>query len=248
MNKKLALLATPALMLAATTAVAETAWGVTPFFGADAQWRHMEPKKEFGDKEFKHDYPQGDVYAGIKFGDYLGIQVGYEASIRQSKTINRVPPYTSLGITSEPANPLPGIIFNGFEYTSTSQIKGPHVDLVGFVPICKDMEFVVSVGLANSKVSLKRQPTALTVNNVTRQVSQINTPVNDAVFSKRKNILRLMGGFQQYVTECVGVRASVTWEQTKKFGNLLAQNFSSNPPTAQIRNSVSYGLGFFVTF
>lgn len=245
MKKKLGLFAVP-FVLWATAVTAEPVWnamptmptwGVTPFFGADAVWRHMDFWAGQGENVFKHNYPQGDIYTGLKFCDYLGVQLGYEASSRKNKTVTLIPPYIVSGITVTSGN---GVL-TSTQLTSTSRIKGPHLDIVGYLPICNNgTTLTASIGLAYLKLSARYQVTGI------NGVPNINIP--PLRFSARKTVMRLMGGIQQQITDCVGVRASVTWQHTAKFRNLQFVTRRGVVHTIRPKDSVNYGLGFFVTF
>lgn len=249
MNKKLALLAAPVVMLAATAATAENLWGITPLFGADAQWRHMDFQRGFGENVFRHNYPQGDVYVGLKFNDYIGIQAGYEATSRKTETVTLLAPVTVNGVVLAST---PGAVakLDSVQFSSTARIKGPHLDLVGYLPISDEykVQLVGSVGIANLKATIYRQ-----TNTVTRTVNnrQISTPTSTPPvrFHGRKTVLRLVGGVQHYIADYVGVRAIVGWEDTKRLQNKL---FATAPGTTGVlkvrpKDSVFYGLGLFVT-
>lgn len=247
MNKKLALLAAPVIMLAASATTAETIWGVTPVFGVDAQLRHMDFKGGLGENIFKHNSPQANAYVGLNFNDYFGIQAGYEVSSRRAKTVTLIPPFVSAGVNVTPGvNPFTGRpLVSSVEYTSISRIKGPHVDLVGYLPLsfCNPCRIALtgSVGLAHLRVAARRQVTAVNGG------APIGTN-NPSFFRGHKTVLRLMGGIQHYICDTVGVRATVTWENTSRFRNLKFTSLNGVSQIIKPKNSINYGLGLFVTF
>ncbi len=218
MNKKLALLAVPAILLAASAATADNQWGFTPYVGADAEWRHLNYQTGFGENIFRHDYPQGNIYAGLKFNDYLAIEGGYEATGRKSRV-------TTLG---------PGNIFAGnstagttLQFSTTSRIKGPHANLVGFLPIwdAYRLQLIGSVGFA--RLQENAEFTILTANG--------NPAIPDPrTFKQRKSILRVGAGLQQMISDSWGVRAMVKWENTNKF------KMGSNIGRSEIRHKNSF--------
>lgn len=246
MKNKLALLFAP-WMLWATTATAQPTWampewrdwnwGVTPFFGADAVWRHMDFWAGNGENAFKHNAPQGDVYTGFKFCDYFGVQFGYEATSRKNKTVTLNLPYIISGVMVTSAR---GLTRNA-QIVSTHRIKGPHVDLVGYLPICDRYRLALtgSVGIAHLKLSAQYRYTAF------NGVANFNIP--PLVFTGRKTVARLMGGISHQITDCVGVRASVTWEHTAKL-RLHHVTRQRIVHTIRPKDSVNYGLGLYILF
>ncbi len=239
MNKKLTLLATPLVMLVASAATAEVQWGLTPYLGADAQWRHMNFNGGLGDNLFTHDYPQGNLFVGIKFNDHVGVEVGYESTTKKTRTVYLNPGDTSAGIVLNPARQVSG------QFSNTAQMTGFHANLIGSFPISEEyrLKAIGMVGVAQLKANLVRQPIVTFVNGI-KQPALSPT----VTFKKRKSVVRLAGGLEHMLCDHWGIRATVTWENTNKL------NINGNPPPSsgqtliKENNSVAYGLGVFVTF
>ena len=242
MSKRLAILAAPVMMLAASAVTAENQWGFSPYVGADAQWRHMNFNGGLGDNLFRHDYPQGNFFAGIKLNDYLGIEAGYESTVKKTRTV-----HLGAGDVSAGAVLIPGTTV---QYASTAQVKGLHANLVGSFPISEEyrLKLIGMVGVAQLKAHLKRTATLATVRGNLRNPTAIFPNGVTTTFKRRKNVLRLVGGVEHMFCDNWGVRATVTWENTHKL------NAYGNPQpivgSTQVKenNSVAYGLGVFVTF
>lgn len=248
MNKRLAILAAPLMMLAASAVTAENQWGFTPYVGADAQWRHMNFNGGLGDNLFRHEYPQGNLFAGIKLNDYLGIEVGYESTAKKNRTV-----YLNGGDVTA------GTIVNantGVQYTTTAQIKGPHANLVGSFPISEEYRLKIfgMVGVAHLKANLKRTATTVVATlpppfGVTIFPPSLAFPNGvTSTFNKRKSVLRLAGGLEHMFCNNWGVRATVTWENTHKLNTLGNIQPASGVSQIKENNSIAYGLGVFVTF
>lgn len=231
MNTKLALVATPMFILAASAATADIQWGVTPYVGADAEWRHLDFKSGFGDNTFRHDYPQGNLYAGLKFNCYFGIEAGYEATERKTRTT-----------TFFPGTVVNGVLLSGpsssFQFASTGQIKGYHASLLGFYPLCNvyRLSLLGSVGFARLQARL-----------ISSRIALSGVPTNVASdFIQRKDVLRLGAGLQQMISEDWGVRAMLKWENTNKFKNIAPQQGGAS--ILKLRDSFIYSFGAFFTF
>lgn len=229
MKKKLALLAAPAMMLAATTAIANE-WCVAPYAGIDAQYRYMDAQRNFGGNLFRNNFPQGNVYVGLKFNEFFGAEVGYEATTRKNRTVTLGPGASANGPVLDSTTTV--------TYNTTAKIQGPHADLVGFYPICPEycLELIGSVGVAS--LTAKYQRTAVILDG---------TPINPVLrtFSNRRAILRASAGLQHMLCDNVGVRGTIGWENTKKFtiSSKEVAGLSTN-----LKNSWIGSLGLFATF
>lgn len=230
MKKTLALLAAPAVLLAASAVMAENHWGVTPYVGADAEWRHMNFQKGFGNNLFNHDYPQGNVYVGVQFNEYLAVEGGYEATERKTRTSNFRTGDTIAGLLLDEPNTT-------FQYNSTAQIKGLHANLIGSLTICElyRLKLIGLVGFARLKANLTR---ARTLTDGLSDPAFLN-------FKARKSVLRLGAGLQHMINCNWGVRAMVKWEESKKLKMIGIENaLTSIKP----KNSFIYSIGAFYTF
>ncbi len=219
MKKSTLLAASAASLIALTASTAATAdidWNVSPYVGADVQIRHVKFGHHFGNKRFKKNYPQANLFAGIKFCDFLGIELGYETTTNKSRTV-------TLG--------TPPIKTN-----SSARFRGPHADLVGFLPIFNEcnLHLLGYVGIAHLKASLKQYDV------LANGISPART------FNKHKSVLRLGAGVQHMINDCWGVRALVGWEKTKF--NLVQNQPAATPQRVKLKNSYSYGLGAFYSF
>src|SRR5438094_598341 len=114
-------------MLAASNSVSADPWGLSPYVGVDAEIRYTDFKRGFGNNLFRHNFPQGNLYAGLQFNDYFGLEVGFEATKKLNRTRTVVPGEIVNGITVPAGNTI--------QYVSTSHIYGPHADIIGLYPI-----------------------------------------------------------------------------------------------------------------
>lgn len=235
MKKTLALLAAPAVLLAASAVMAENHWGVTPYVGADAEWRHMNFQKDFGQNLFKHDYPQGNVYVGVQFNEYLAVEGGYEATERKTRTAANVGSTVLTGIRLAAGNSI--------QSNSTGQVKGLHANILGFLPICEAyrLKLIGLVGFARLKGNFAR--TDVTINGVATLPDEM--PAFTNTFKKRKSVLRLGAGLQHMINCNWGVRAMVKWENSKK---LTITSVEDTDFILKAKNSFIYSIGAFYTF
>lgn len=236
MKKKLALLAAPIVFLSTSAAMAEHPFGITPYVGFDAELRHMDFQKGFGDNVIQHNYPQGNIYVGARINEYVAVEAGYEATERKTRTSTVRERETLLGFTLGAIDPI--------TLNATSQVKGLHANLLGFLPICDAyrLQLIGLVGFARLKAKVT---TNLLVSGTTA-LDQDATTINN--FRTKKSVLRLGAGLQHMINCNWGVRGMLKWEASKKLkmsaSNIaLATTFSIRP-----KNSVIYSIGAFYMF
>ena len=237
MKKKLALIA-PVLLIGASNVMADDC-GLTPYVGLDAQVRHMSYKSGFGGNLFNHNYPQGNVYVGLKFNNCIGIEVGFSGGPKRTRSATLNAGDINLGV------PLVGelVFVTPLVYSTTTRVSGVHADLVGFYPVNCDMQVFGSVGANRLKAHFSQSGIS------SGPESLIGTaPLR---FKKHKTVLRLGLGLQQMLTCNVGLRAGLIWENTSKLNNIrLSQltTLSDVMPTIKLRDSLVYSLGIFWQF
>lgn len=199
-----------------------------PYIGADAKWNQMKFKNNAGGNQLAKNYPQGNLFAGIKFNECVGFEAGYESTTQ--KTRSSVTPFEAnfFGDTSPSIDPL--------NAKSKTKISGFNANLVGFYPIMEDrsVSLLGSIGLAQLKLR----------NRVTYTFGG-DPEVFNLNFAKRKIVPRATLGIQSMLNECIGVRALLTWERTSAFKKVYAKNSILNITP---KDSQSIGLGVFYSF
>jgi len=235
-KKSLSLIAATALLATSTMIHADDELCLTPYVGADAQFRHMNFKSNYGDNLFEHHSPQGNVYAGIRVNDYLGLEAGYESSFRTSRTVVLGAGYISAGVPANPAT-------TSAQFTSTLRINGPHLNILGVFPISEEyrLKFVALAGIASLKANLQRRLNYTTAAGGTTVLNQLTT------FENRKTVLRFGGGLEHMLTKHWGVRASLVWENTARL-QVPSTNPASPRALVQTKNTTIYSLGAFFKF
>lgn len=237
MKKKLALLVAPVVLLSASAAMAEYSWGLRPYVGADAELRHMDFQKGLGNNVIQHNYPQGNVYVGARLNEYLAVEAGYEATERKTRTSTVRPQDVLGGVTVSAAN-------GTLQLNTTSQVKGLHANLLGFLPICDTyrLQLIGLVGFA--RLENKATLTFLSQNGAA--LTQDST--NITTFKARKSLLRLGAGLQHMIDCHWGVRAMLKWEASKKLKMASQNGTIGNTLSIRPKNSMIYSIGAFYMF
>lgn len=212
---------------------------LVPYVGADAQWRHMEFKKGAGKDQTKSNYPQGNIYLGLKLNQYLGLEAGYERAKTLKKDARVLGSDTIFGAVLQPSAP------NAVnEFNTKTKLRAFHANVVGFLPICEEyrLQLIGSLGVARVNINtvsiwnvINSTPTTPDFRDATQQV-----------FSKKKWVPKIGVGLQHMLTCQLGVRAMANWEGTKM--SLKPLNTASEFTTARTKNSFILGLGLFYNF
>lgn len=218
---------------------------LVPYVGADAQWRHMGFKKGYGDNITKKNYPQGNVYIGVKLNQYVGLEAGYERTTTVKKNTNVLGDEITLGTTLNPIDPTVVTQLN-----SKTKISAFYANVVGFLPICEEyrLQLIGSLGIARTRLHMTVDIPVL--NNQT--LSSADAADLHRVYLKKKWVPKIGVGLQHMFTCQLGVRAMLGWEGTARGSSPVRDIRPLNRPTseftARIKNSLNVGLGLFYNF
>lgn len=201
-------------MLAAGSAVAMTD-DVKPYIGLDYYQAWMRGTTASGTADIlPRSYPGATVYVGARFMEYWGIEVGADWSARKKKTV-------SFGNTP----------FGAANLITRVRRQGVHADIVGFLPVneCFDLLGFIGFGWVKPKGN-----EIITVGGTTLD--------DESIGIKGRGVARLGVGASWMVTEMVGLRAKLGWENTRQL------RFDGANSTAQrpFRDTVAMSLGAFV--
>ncbi len=112
-----------------------------PYVGIDFQMRDMGFKQGFGDNIFEKQYPQGNFFVGLMLNEYLGIELGYERTLRRTRSSSFAPGDTILGNV---------VNVGSGEFVSRGELYGPNINLIGIYKPCQEypLEIFGSIGAA----------------------------------------------------------------------------------------------------
>ncbi len=212
----------------------DKSWWESPYIGVDAEVRRMDFKGGFGDNILQHHSPQSNIYAGLKFNDYVGIEAGYEATTTRTRTATLTTCDFAAG-TPIPVGMSP-IIFK-----SKLKIKGPHVDLVGFYTIDQryPLQVLGAIGVSFVKGTVERR---------TLQAAGVTMSMNRTL-SENRALLRLTAGLEYMFGEHLGARGTIGWVNTGKIVIYANDNVQSiYVPEIKPKDSTIYGLGILWRF
>lgn len=207
---------------------------IYPYLGLDYQLRDTPFEPGRGANVFESDFQQGQIYLGTRFLDYFGFEITYSKTNIKNKFTQIGQNNLALGAFIQPTGATE-------TFLSQAEYRQYAANVLAFYPIfahlCR-LEWVVSLGLAQMKPKHKAELTHL--NNSALTIPQTFT------FNKTRTIPRVMSGIQYRLTHNLGVRASVTYEDTSRFRVYTANENYGTTRYIALKNSLVYGLGLFL--
>jgi hypothetical protein len=203
----------------------------TPNFGVDYYQTWTRGQGDWK-KVFPRTYRGATVYVATRFCQNLGLELGYDMSMRAKKE-------WSLSGGSAFFN---GIVPNtGLTGTTKARRSGVHLDFLGFLPVadCFDLFASVGYGLVQSKVDV----TISTISG-SNQGSALAS-----VSGKGRSVLRAGVGGSYMVSNMVGLRAKLGWETTSTLRVTGNDAFTSLGYRSKgWKDTTALSIGAFVKF
>lgn len=169
------------------------------YVGIDAQRRFMGFKSGYGSSTLCRSFLQSNLYFGLRFNDYFGVEVGYEETARSERKVTL---YAGDMAAGAPIHPI--IEHIGFK--STIKVQGPHVGSVAFFPVSDKLDLFCSAGISFLKGTSTR--TVLFVREI--PVYWTRTMVG------RKQVPRISIGAQYEIKDGMWLRGAVGTVSTHK--------------------------------
>lgn len=206
-----------------------------PYVGADVYQRNVTMVQGNGRESFPNRVPQGNLYIGTWFNDYLGIEGGWMFTAHNSRVAYN--DSIELGVPLDPNAAAPE--FKVAKNTLT--IKGPHFAIVGQLPIGCDLRLLGSVGVSVLKMTAINYPLADEAGIFTPTESQTATKR----FSSRRAIPAFGIGIMYPVCETLTIRLLARYEMTEKFKNMHGKfpNGTTSISSLSFKNNLLFGLG-----
>lgn len=215
-------------MVAAGSASADLLGDFNPVVGVDYLQTWMKPKSGF-QNTYAKSFPGATIYVGSKFNENFGLELGFDWTATKKKTVT-VKDQKFAGNVTE---------------TTTSEYKarksGGHLDLVGFLPVNECFDVFASVGLGLTRINLK--DSYVFTRNVAKAISDEAEGLRVRK-SKTRAIARVGLGANYMVTDVIGLRAKLGWENTSKV------DFTRNNGTKlkPFKDAVTGAVGVFAKF
>ena len=172
---------------------------------------------------------------GTWFNDYVGIEGGWTFTAHNSRVAYN--DTMELGVPINPNAAPPEFMVN----KSTLIIKGPHIGIVGQLPIWQNLGLFGSVGLSILKITA-----------INRKLSDMNgvTPpdeqdAQEKKFASRRAIPTFGIGIIYPISEKLTIRLLARYELTEKFKNMHChfKDGTRSRSNLSFKNNLLFGLG-----
>lgn len=212
-------------------------WKFRPYMGADAQIRRTFFVRDYGTNLFKKHTPQANLFLGTKIHEYLGFELGYMPALAAHRNTTFESP------TSLPGMEQPIIQGERLMYTTTSRIGGINANLMFFVPVNEKNNFIIGLGVARLRAYFKIIQTG---NHQDNPLPPNELAGERPEFVRKRCVAQAKVGMQHMLTQNMGLRALVGWENTRKFKPFYPKALLGglgDDYQLKLRNSLNFGLG-----
>ncbi|MGD0465684.1 MAG: outer membrane beta-barrel protein [Gammaproteobacteria bacterium] len=212
---------------------------LTPYAGVDVGIQHFEFEPGYGDNLFKNELPVGNLFAGVKFNDYFGIEGGYESTLEGKRNSTIYGGNTVLGNVLLSTGPT------AMEYIKCSskvKISGWHLGITGYSPIYLDESSSLSIlgyfGIKHTNVKLIRN---LLESKGVGDPAEIDLDTTVLGTNNKKPLLRFSAGIEYFFNKHIGLRALIGWEDTSSLQPTDGVN-----KIAKLKDSTLYSIGIIL--
>ncbi len=210
-----------------------------PYFGVGVKMNHQQWEKGFGHNVFRKDLPQGEFFVGAQVHENLGFDIGYQATPTKRKFVTLGANESFLGLNTSVISDPP------VSYLSFVQTKGVYAAINGMLPLTseKNLSLLGQIGI-----------THLNVIHITHTIADTNPPPSNIlttklIFNAKKLIPKLAIGLQyQPSQQNFGIRGTVNWDNTKRFGKMYVKNLNRTSASVKMKNTFNYGLSIYYQF
>lgn len=217
-----------------------------PYVGAEVAARNMDWESGFGDKHFKENFTNTNLFFGAQFHRNLAIEAGFQTTNTRDNQAYYLG-VNGAGIQDPVLGYLPDPVL-GNEVSSIhfsqAKVDGWHLNLVGLLPVLPTTTLFASIGAAWTKFHVSTVP----IYDAAGAVFPDTIQHVSSWESSRKARLRLGVGVKQMITQHLGTRLSFNWEKTKGLTGSVPFTYPTGDTgvyTAKSKNSYLIGLGFF---
>ncbi len=211
-----------------------------PYVGADVYQRNVTMVNGLGSESLPNRMPQGNLYIGTWLNDYIGVEGGWMFTEHKSRVAyNNI---IELGVPLDPtAFPAEFKVAK-----NTLTINGPHLDIVGQMPIGCTLRLLGSVGMSVLKITATNYPLATEGGAVVPADAEETTKR----FRSRRAVPAFGVGVMYPLSEMFTIRLLARYEMTSKFKNMQAKfpDGTTSVSKLSFKNNLLFGLGIACQF
>lgn len=206
-----------------------------PYVGVGAQVLKLELDKAYGKPLFRGTVPGTTAFAGVRVGDFMGIELGYNYFSRRKEArldANDIFPGTGQTVVQFTAASF-------IRYKTQTLIKDFNLGITGYLPLesiaCafNKTEMFATLGLSRTSVRMRLQ-----------EIEDPLGPIANAridTFKQKRTIPIARVGLQQNITENINVSLFSEWKRLNSF-KMKSPTNPNNNVELRLKNSLSYGL------
>ncbi|HEV2524393.1 MAG TPA: hypothetical protein VGU44_04595 [Gammaproteobacteria bacterium] len=207
-----------------------------PYVGVGAQVLKLELDKAYGKPLFSRGVvPGGTAFVGIRMGDFVGAELGYNHFSRKRETVlggQDIYPGTGRTVIQ---------FFNSafLRLKTEAQIKDFNLGLTGYLPLekigCAFNKTEIFGALGVSRTSIRLRETI-----IVDDAGQVPNPQTHT-FKQKRTVPIVRVGLQQNITENINLSLFSEWKRLSSF----KIKSPTNPVTnfeLRLKDSLSYGL------
>lgn len=207
---------------------------IKPTVGYDLMSHHLETAQGFGKNVIKSKYvPMSNVYLGFRFHKNLGIELGYHRTSLRKHQIFLNDGHQGLGVKAQ----------SNEGHDVHYKAHGPYMAAVLFsgIPTIEDAhEAYLSFGVVNKRVFVR--------DSIFLDSGILQTPPLVRTFKHRKSVFRAGVGTLHRLSDYMGLRTSISWENTAKIKPMKPDENPGSTLAVKTKNTINYGLGVYLTF
>ena len=226
---------------------------VSPFIGIDLGQSRLELQQKFGEKMFRKNSTSYNLFAGLDFNQYFGIELGYQKDNTRRSNATLVTGDFIPGF----ANPIPVGQFEGnpsvFDNVKLKQ-QNKYLGITGKYKIYQKFHLNAMLGLAYTKTSAEytQRQSGIAIFTPT----QLDGFLLKRTYKKYKIVPIARIGASYTINQNFSIRTNILWEKKSNIAISSDQNnkirpINGNPASSQkikFKNITTYSVGFIYNF
>jgi hypothetical protein len=214
----------------------------SPFVGVDFGRSSLGLQQNYGDKIFRKNTTSYNLFAGLNFNDFFGLEVGHQRDNSRDATRTLVAgDYCPGGkVVTPTSSPL--------VFQTALKAKSTYLGATAQYPILEKLSIIGLVGI--SRASINARQTIVSIHGQPQTEKQIQDMLFARTYKKSKFVPMARIGAKCQVNKAFAVRGGITWMGTSRIRINSDQNSQPRTGTApapnnsiRLKNSMSYSMG-----
>jgi hypothetical protein len=252
-SKKIPFITAIAALYSPITSATLSFNNVSPFIGIDLGQSRLELQQKFGEKMFRKNSTSYNLFAGLNFNQYFGMELGYQKDNTRRSNATLVAGDFIPGFDK----PIPGGQFEGnpsvFDNVKLKQ-QNKYLGITGKYKIYQKFHLNAMLGLAYTKTSAEytQRQSGIAIFTPT----QLDGFLLKRTYKKYKIVPIARIGASYTINQNFSIRTNILW---KKLSNIAINSDQNNKPRPldgviassqkiKFKNMTTYFCGFVYNF